>query len=117
MYDIVDFCVKVAEVGDRKATYEEFKSKLPFASCRFGVFDQDYTTADGRPASKLWFLTWVPDNATPANKMGFTSAKGKFADILPGVFDVLASSTEALDSHLGMGGEEDMGDDQEDFDF
>lgn len=91
IYDIKDFCITVGEVGERPATYEDFKSKLPFAYCRYGVFDQDFTTADGRPASKLWFVTWAPENATPANKMGFTSAKGKFKDMLAGVFDVVAA--------------------------
>ena len=34
--------------------------------------------------------------------MAYTSAKGKFREKLPGVFDTQASSTDELDTNLGM---------------
>ena len=34
--------------------------------------------------------------------MAYTSAKGKFRDSLPGVFDTQASSIDELDTNLGL---------------
>jgi cofilin len=65
---------------------------MPYTDCRYGVFDQDYTTKDGRKASKLWFVSWLPMNATPYHKMAYTSAKTKFRETLTGIFDFQAST-------------------------
>jgi cofilin len=79
--------VEVETVGTRKSGFDELKAALPFTECRFCIFDQDYTTLDGRPASKLWFVSWFPQNATTHHKMAYTSLKGKLCESLPGVFD------------------------------
>lgn len=60
IFKIGDFHIHVEKAGEKKATYNEFKDSLPFTDCRFAVYDQDYTTPDGRPASKIWFLSWFP---------------------------------------------------------
>eukprot|EP01031_Cornospumella_fuschlensis_P033449 gene33449-40467_t len=105
--------IEVESVGGRKETYDEFKRALPFSDCRYGIYDQDYRTADGRPASKLWFVSWFPKNATTHNKMAYTSAKGKFREVLLGAFDVQVSSLEEMDSAI-MGEEEE---EEGDFEF
>ena len=79
------------KIGSRSATYDDFKNALPFTDSRYAVFDQEYKTHDGRATSKIWFVSWFPSNSTPYNKMAYTSAKAKFRDIIPGVFDVQAS--------------------------
>lgn len=95
-------------------TYEDFKRSLPFSECRFGIYDQDYKTADGRPVSKLWFVSWFPNNSTTHYKMAYTTAKGKFRETLLGAFDTQVASLEELDTNLGLGGDED---EDEGFDF
>jgi len=37
-------------------TYESFKAALPFTDCRFCVYDQDYTTPDGRHPMLICFF-------------------------------------------------------------
>ncbi len=91
IFKIGDFEIQIEKLGGRAESFEDFKRSLPFTDSRYAVYDQDYTTSDGRPASKLWFLSWFPNNSTPYNKMAYTSAKTKFREALPGVFDIQAS--------------------------
>ena len=102
IYRIGETCIEVEKVGGRAETFADFKSSLPYTDARYGIFDQEYKTHDGRPASKLWFVSWLPNNSTPYNKMAYTSAKGKFRESLPGVFDVQSSTVEELESALGL---------------
>lgn len=39
-------------------TFESFLTHLPENECRYGIFKMDFTTNDGRPATKLVFITW-----------------------------------------------------------
>ncbi len=94
-------------------TYDELKKTLPFTDCRYCIYDQEYKTADGRPASKLWFISWFPSNSTTYHKMAYTSAKTKFREAIPGVFDTQVSSLEELDVNLGIAGEEEESNDFE----
>lgn len=47
----------------------ELRTALPYSDCRYGVYDQEIVTSDGRKANKLFFITWLPHNATPHNKV------------------------------------------------
>ena len=38
--------------------FEEFVSHLPPNECRYAIIDLDFTTNDGRPASKIAFISW-----------------------------------------------------------
>ena len=91
IFKIGDFEIQVEKAGGRRETYEDMKACLPFTDCRFAVYDQEYRTADGRPASKIWFISWFPENSTPYNKMAYTTAKTSFRDAIPGVFDAMAT--------------------------
>lgn len=102
-------------VGGRKTTYEEMKRDLPFAECRWCVYDQDLKTADGRLTSKLWFISWFPHGSSTHSKMAYASAKGKFRESIEGVFDMQVASNEELDSSLGL--EEEAADEDDGFDF
>jgi cofilin len=108
--------VEVEMVGERKVGFDALKVALPFTECRFCIFDQDYTTPDGRPASKLWFVSWFPKNATTHHKMAYTSVKGKLRESLDGVFDMQVSDLEEMAVTLGLVKEEEE-EEEEDFDF
>jgi hypothetical protein len=56
---IGDFEIDVETIGDKNATYEDFKAAFSFTDCRYAVYDQDYFTADGRPTSKVKFMLLV----------------------------------------------------------
>ena len=45
--------IEIEKVGGRTESYDDFKSNLPFSDSRYGIFDQEYKTHDGRPASKV----------------------------------------------------------------
>lgn len=108
--------IVVEHVGARSEGYDNFKKTMPYSECRFAVFDQDYKTADGRPASKLWFVSWLPNSSTTHMKMAYAAAKGKFRETLLGVFDTQVASLEELDATLGLGDKEEEEED-EGFDF
>eukprot|EP00603_Paraphysomonas_imperforata_P007523 CAMPEP_0114418586 /NCGR_PEP_ID=MMETSP0103-20121206/3575_1 /TAXON_ID=37642 ORGANISM="Paraphysomonas imperforata, Strain PA2" /NCGR_SAMPLE_ID=MMETSP0103 /ASSEMBLY_ACC=CAM_ASM_000201 /LENGTH=168 /DNA_ID=CAMNT_0001586953 /DNA_START=55 /DNA_END=561 /DNA_ORIENTATION=+ len=96
IFKIGDFEIDVETIGDKNGTYEDFKACLSHTDCRYAVFDQDFLTADGRPTSKIWFVSWFPSNATPYNKMAYTTAKTKFRDTIPGVQDCVATNFDEL---------------------
>jgi cofilin len=94
--------VIVEHVGDPKASANDFLALLPNSDCRFCIFDYDYKSTDGRPQSKLWFISYLPENATPHNMMAYSAAKGVFRDRFTGVFDLMAKTVEDVEVALGM---------------
>lgn len=67
------------------------QAQLPYTDCRYAVYDHEFTTSDGRIADKLFFLSWMPHNATPYSKMAYAQGKGSLRDVLEGVLDVTAA--------------------------
>lgn len=64
IYKIVDDSeIVIDAVGPQTETYEDFAAKLAETTndCRYGLIDLDVTTKDGRPTSKLVFLSWYVD--------------------------------------------------------
>eukprot|EP00616_Rhizochromulina_sp_CCMP1243_P016942 CAMPEP_0118969466 /NCGR_PEP_ID=MMETSP1173-20130426/6559_1 /TAXON_ID=1034831 /ORGANISM="Rhizochromulina marina cf, Strain CCMP1243" /LENGTH=171 /DNA_ID=CAMNT_0006918711 /DNA_START=6 /DNA_END=518 /DNA_ORIENTATION=+ len=86
----------------KKATFQEFQAALPYTDCRYAVYDYEYTTPDGRIADKLFFLSWMPHNATPYSKMAYAQGKGALRDILDGVIDVTAGSSDEVAPAFGI---------------
>jgi hypothetical protein len=37
-------------------------ASLPYTDSRYVVYDHEFKTHDGRPASKLYFISWMPLN-------------------------------------------------------
>lgn len=65
IYKIVDDSEIVIEsTGANTETFEDFANKLLQVTndCRYGLIDLDVTTKDGRPTSKLVFLSWYVDD-------------------------------------------------------
>ena len=40
---------------------DDFTADLPETDCRYAVIDVEFETDDGRPTSKIVFLSWAPD--------------------------------------------------------
>lgn len=62
-YRFVFFKIDGAQIivdatGPPTATYADFIKALPDSDCRYAVYDHEFMTADGRKASKLFFITW-----------------------------------------------------------
>lgn len=67
--------IVVDTFGDKSKTYDDFCAALPPTECRYGVFDLDFTTSDGRLGNKLVFISWSPDTAKIKNKMVYAASK------------------------------------------
>ncbi|CAB1103242.1 unnamed protein product [Ectocarpus sp. CCAP 1310/34] len=77
--------IVVDTFGDKTKTYEDFTACLPPNECRYGVFDLDFTTRDGREANKLIFISWSPDTAKIKNKMVYAASKEAIKSALMGI--------------------------------
>uniref|UniRef100_A0A7S0GMG6 ADF-H domain-containing protein n=2 Tax=Sar TaxID=2698737 RepID=A0A7S0GMG6_9STRA len=75
----------VESQGSRDKTYEDFMAAFPENDCRYGLIDLDFETVDGRPTSKLVFISWNPDTASIRPKMLFSGSKEAIKAALPGV--------------------------------
>jgi cofilin len=47
--------------GERTATFDDFVNAIPADQPRYGVFDLEFTSDDGRTINKMCFVTYVPD--------------------------------------------------------
>ena len=67
IYKIVnDSEIVIESTGPQSETFDDFAAKLLAITndCRYGLIDLDVTTKDGRPTSKIVFLSWcVPSCA------------------------------------------------------
>mmetsp|Transcript_94743 Transcript_94743/g.265290 ORF Transcript_94743/g.265290 Transcript_94743/m.265290 type:complete len:143 (+) Transcript_94743:110-538(+) len=86
IYEIVDKkTIKIEKSGDRSKTYEDFCADLPENDCRYGLIDLEFESDDGRPTSKLVFITWNPDTGSIRNKMLYSGSKESIKTALNGV--------------------------------
>lgn len=65
-------------VGERAATFEDFKSKMPSDEPRYAIYDLEFVTKDGRHESKLIFIMYSPDTCTKGT-LRFVYAQNKDA--------------------------------------
>jgi len=77
--------IVVASSGQRSATYEDFCKDLPESDPRYGLIDLEFKTNDGRPTSKLVFISWIPDSSTIRQKMLYSSSKESLKCVFNGV--------------------------------
>ena len=94
--------------------YQEYRWHFYLYLIRYGVYDHEYVTFDGRNASKLLFVSWLPPNSIPHNKMAYTYAKQMFRDAIQGVEDVTASVYSEIDAAVGIGGDDESDSEFED---
>lgn len=77
--------IKIEKSGERSKTYDDFVEDLPENECRYGLIDLDFETSDGRPTSKLVFITWNPDTGKIRDKMLYSGSKESIKSALNGV--------------------------------
>ena len=86
MYKIVDKKkIMIETSGDRSKTYEDFCKDLPENDCRYGLIDLEFMAGEGRPTSKLVFITWNPDSGSIRDKMLYSGSKEAIKSALNGV--------------------------------
>ena len=89
--------IVVELAGPKKGTLDDMKAALPDTECRYVVYEHEFKTPDGRPTDTLYFMSWMPHNSTPYNKMAYAQAKSVIREILDGVLDISCSSIAAID--------------------
>jgi cofilin len=90
--------VKIEKSGDRSKTYEDFCGDLPENECRYGLIDLEFNSNDGRPTSKLVFITWNPDTGSIRDKMLYSGSKEAIKTALNGVgIHINATDASELD--------------------
>jgi len=77
--------IKVDQSGARGATYDDFTSVLPENEPRYTLIDVEFKSTDGRPTSKLVFISWNPDTASIRDKMLYSSSKESIKAAFVGV--------------------------------
>jgi len=77
--------IVIEKQGERTKTYEDFCEDLPENDCRYGLIDLEFETDDGRPTSKLVFISWNPDTASVRPKMLYSGSKEALKSALAGV--------------------------------
>ena len=86
IYEIKDKkTVVISKQGDKSKTYDDFCAELPENDCRYGLVDVEFQTDDGRPTSKIVFISWNPDTAPIRPKMLCSGSKEAMKSALVGV--------------------------------
>jgi len=77
--------IEIEKKGSLDKNYDDFVSDLPENDCRYGLLDLDFESDDGRPTSKLLFISWSPDTASVRPKMLYSGSKEAIKAALVGV--------------------------------
>ena len=86
VYEIKDKkTIVISKQGERSKTYDDFVEEMPENDCRYGLIDIEFETDDGRPTSKLVFISWNPDTASVRPKMLYSGSKEALKSALVGV--------------------------------
>jgi len=86
VYEIKDKkTIVIEKQGAREKTYEDLVEELPEKDSRYVLIDLEFESADGRPTSKLVFISWNPDTASIRSKMLYSGSKEVLKSALNGV--------------------------------
>ncbi|WP_278265800.1 actin depolymerization factor/cofilin-like domain-containing protein [Nocardia sp. AG03] len=82
-----DSQIVIESTGPLDEPYDAFYNTLSVIKdqCRYALVDLEVTTSDGRPTSKVVFISWSPDTATIKSKMMYASSKEAIRRVLVGV--------------------------------
>lgn len=80
--------VTVAKVSERKVGYKDFLKDLPENKARFACYDYEFRTSDGRSASTLYFMQWMPENVNQNDRILYSTAKKNLEVIMSGMKNV-----------------------------
>ncbi|XP_072989352.1 actin-depolymerizing factor isoform X1 [Typha latifolia] len=77
--------VSVERLGQPDESYDDFAACLPPNECRYAVFDFDFVTDENCQKSKIFFISWAPDESKVRSKMLYASSKDRFKRELDGI--------------------------------
>lgn len=83
IFEIANSEIVLAKEGTEDFKY--FLGLLPSSECLYAVYDFPFITKDGRPVSKLVFISWSPDGASVKPKMIYAGSKDALTKALVGI--------------------------------
>jgi len=96
-----------------KKDVKDLVKAVPDSDCRYIVFEHIYKTSDGRPADKIFFISWFPRAASNPQKMLYTTAREFIRDVCKGCLDISCTTKgEILDHVLQASGGKQHDDDE-----
>eukprot|EP00456_Euglypha_rotunda_P049937 TRINITY_DN4008_c0_g1_i1.p1 TRINITY_DN4008_c0_g1~~TRINITY_DN4008_c0_g1_i1.p1 ORF type:complete len:155 (+),score=26.73 TRINITY_DN4008_c0_g1_i1:98-562(+) len=84
-WKIVDYKIVGDQTGDRKTNLNDFIKAMPATECRYGAYDLEFQTTDGRKSSKILFISWTPANSSSTNRVIYAQAKPGLVGKLTGI--------------------------------
>ncbi|CAM9355632.1 unnamed protein product [Heterosigma akashiwo] len=100
-YKIEDGNITIDTTGPREATWDDFCENFQPGEPKYGLFDLEYETQDGRPTSKLVLLSWSPDDSNVRKKMLYAGSVAALKSVLVGV-TVHITATDASEMEVGI---------------
>jgi len=94
--------LKTSKLGAKKATFSQFVSALPTKYCRYCIFEHSFTTKDGRPTSKAYFIIWNPRRASAHLKVLYTTHKKDVEKAIGGLGMIVADGEDELRREMNI---------------
>eukprot|EP00253_Pinus_taeda_P009184 PITA_09184 len=90
--------VVVDKTGGPAESYNDFTASLPENDCRYAVFDFDFVTSENCQKSKIFFISWSPDQSQIRAKMLYATSKERIRRELDGVhYEIQATDPAQMD--------------------
>lgn len=90
--------VVVDKTGGPAESYNDFTASLPENDCRYAVFDFDFVTSENCQKSKIFFISWSPDQSQIRAKMLYATSKERIRRELDGVhYEIQATDPAEMD--------------------
>ena len=70
--------IKLETQGPREATFDDFAKALAADEPRYGIYDLEWNTAEGRHQRKLLFIVFIPDGSKVGDKFKYSNGKTTF---------------------------------------
>ena len=87
--------------SDMSKTVHDLVATLSDSECLTIIFEYKYTSTDGRPTDKLFFISWLPRAASNPDKMMHTTARPSVRAACPGCVLWIRRALLSLDSPYG----------------
>ncbi|EMS65284.1 Actin-depolymerizing factor 10 [Triticum urartu] len=90
--------VVVEKTGAPGESYDDFTASLPVDDCRYAVYDLDFVSDDNCRKSKIFFISWSPDDCRIRAKTIYAVSRNQFRHELDGVhFEIQATDPDDMD--------------------
>ena len=100
--DASTFELRVDVAAPASASGADLVKALPATHARYVLHDHEFSTRDGRKASKLYCILWTPSGAVGKDNMLYASQRRALDGAFTGIEDAQCSSTTQVAALLGL---------------